>query len=70
MTLNEVCKYKANHIDKEVLEEELESEIRLSNEIDSVVKNTKPQKIKVKGLRKNRNKEINKVVLRTNIRSN
>ena len=63
MTLDEVSSYKASHIDKEVLEEELESEIRLSNDIDSVVKNAKPQKIKVKGLRKNKNKEINKVVL-------
>ena len=70
MTLDEVSSYKASQINKEVLEEELESEIRLSNDIDSVVKNAKPQKIKVKGLRKNKNKEINKVVLWTSIWSN
>ena len=49
---------KIPHIDLKA--EEIESEIKLSNDIENVVNCLEKRKVVVKGLRKNKNKEISK----------
>jgi transposase InsO family protein len=58
MSLIDVDEYKNNLLDKTAFNEELESEIRLSNDIENVVKHIKVGNVKTKNIKKNRNKEI------------
>ena len=56
--LCEVGKYLSNKVGINTINDELESEIKLSNDIENIVNHLEKRKIVVKGIRKNRKKEI------------